>query len=237
MKANEAVSNDEIATETRAVLRPVHVANRGAEILEELHAQAVEPTDERLIDKLAHLEERYSTELLHFVLVKFGLVTSRPEQAIANGMAPAPVAERIFKRFRDNPTDFQDSLEMVLEEEKRTLEMTTLFDLQEFERRTIEELVELFMLSGNPILEEVLKFAQDLDQVFQGSSYLFNYLEHRYANYFESGAQTPEQLAVQVALDYICYREHYQLAIIADYEQLLVAGRTQITEAARGSLQ
>ena len=183
-------------------LRPIHALNRGSVILEEIShivAEGLDPMDEELESTLYHLAEVHDADLVEFIAVKFGIVTSAQERNPFLVMTGATVAQRLLDRHRANPEDFREALFQVIEEEIQADDDCRFYDLEDFEDRTFEELEELALLSGNPILEEFLHFATDLDAIFQKRAYLFSYLEHRYSDYFNLPRLTPQYLAVQIA--------------------------------------
>jgi hypothetical protein len=208
------------------ILNPIHGLNQGSEILEEIGHQIIQMAEnfehfEVLEDYLEQISENHGDDLLDFVILKFGIVTSGQESQSLFVMSPAQVAERILERFHTNPKEFQMAFDQVIQEELKAADHARQFDLQDFEDRVYSELEELVYLSNNPALFELIQFVDDLDAIFHDKSYLFSFLEHRYAQHFGLPNLTAQYLSVQICLDYLTYREQYQLGIIAEYEKLM----------------
>ena len=202
-------------------LRPIPYAERGKEILEEILSLSTQSEEEDLDNFFQEVQREFGELLVYFVALKFGIVTSANEKDDLRVMEPELVARRILGRYRMGSEDFCLAFCQVLMEEKSAALHAPKLDLHDFEHATSEEVRELSILSGNPAFLELLKFADDLDGIFQQKAFLFSYLEHRYSEYFRVSSYTPQNLAVQIALDYLSYREHYQLGILNDYEKLL----------------
>lgn len=224
LQGTHATSAAQEMLSPNAVLRPISMIACGEEVLEELAIQAValdDPHAEAFDAFLEDLKDRFDAALLAFVAVKFGIITSSEHESPLRIMLPARIAQRMLQRFEMDPDEFREALTQVLQEEQSSVRRTQEQNLDEFEALVLHEIDELSMLSQNGALKEVMNFAADLDHIFQGRACLFSYLELRYSTYFGRSRLTPQELAVQICLDYLSYREEYQIGIINDYEQIV----------------
>ena len=213
----------DVALDSQAVqiLRPLHLLDQGALILDEVRLQATEEEDEALVQWLADKSESHGEELLGFICIKFGLITTKGDDLFVRVLEAQAVAERILTQHRHNQEAFRQAFIDVMDEEVRAAESISYLDMREFEGKVFEELAHLVTLSRNPELEKILFFVDDLERIFQGQAFVFSYLEHRYGECFGTSSMTPQYLAVQIALDFLTHGEPYQLAVLDDYERIL----------------